>query len=105
MNYNGMTGDSPISGFNDWQTVNLQQMGARAGAFGFSAAGGLDDAGGGLDDAGGGLMTRAAASMTRAAAPSRTRRQPTPRPSPPTGLTCSISQNNVPGYVSSRGYW
>ena len=52
VNYNGFTGDAPFSGFNDWQFVNLQQIGARENAFGLS--GGGAKAGGGGAKAGGG---------------------------------------------------
>src|SRR5262249_44221455 len=36
VNYNGITGGSPFTGFNDWKSVDLQQTGARGAAFGFS---------------------------------------------------------------------
>jgi hypothetical protein len=32
INHNGITGDLPFSGFNDWSSINLQQMGARLAA-------------------------------------------------------------------------
>jgi hypothetical protein len=71
VNYNGITGDSSFLGFNDWQVINpangtgsaMDQMGARAGAFGFSGAGGIRTVGGGIrtvgggTDAGGGIRT------------------------------------------------
>ena len=40
VNYNGSTADTPFSGYNDWQAVNLLQMSARASGFGFSDGGG-----------------------------------------------------------------
>jgi hypothetical protein len=61
LNHNGILGDPPFLGFNDWDVVNspnavaLQQIGARAAAFGFSATGGLKAGTGGQDDDGGGL--------------------------------------------------
>ncbi|HET7207603.1 MAG TPA: hypothetical protein VFI95_13585 [Terriglobales bacterium] len=55
LNYNGTTADSPFSGFNDWESINLQQMSARANAFGSSAGGGLKAGGGGLKAGGGGI--------------------------------------------------
>jgi hypothetical protein len=110
VNYNGVTGDSPFSGFNDWQTVNLQQTGARAGAFEFSAGsgledagGGLEDAGGGLDDAGGGLDDAGGGLEDAGGGTEQDVETANSTASPPTGLTCSISQNNVPGCVSSSG--
>jgi hypothetical protein len=72
VNYNGFTGDSPFSGFSDWQVLNpsptggvaLQQMSARAGAFGFSegggvksGSGGVKSGSGGIDDEGGGVKS------------------------------------------------
>jgi hypothetical protein len=68
LNYNGMTGDAPFSGFNDWEALNLQQIGARENAFGYSGSGvkfegggvkfeggGVKFEGGGVDNDGGGV--------------------------------------------------
>jgi len=55
LNHSGIIGDSPFSGFNDWHTVDLQQMNARASGFGFSEGGGLQRGGGGLQRGGGGI--------------------------------------------------
>ncbi|HEV2388114.1 MAG TPA: hypothetical protein VGS20_12755 [Candidatus Acidoferrales bacterium] len=58
VNFNGSTAgspDAPFKGFNEWQNVDLRQMGARASAFGFSGGGGIGDfGGGGIGDFGGG---------------------------------------------------
>jgi hypothetical protein len=54
LNYNGNIGDAPFSGFNDWNVVNLQQVGARENAFGYSA-GGVNFEGGGVNFEGGGV--------------------------------------------------
>jgi hypothetical protein len=55
VDYNGSIGGSTFSGFDDWNNANLQQLSARAGAFGFSQAGGLKNGGGGLKNGGGGI--------------------------------------------------
>jgi hypothetical protein len=50
VNFNGSTAvspDAPFKGFNDWLTVDLGQIAARASAFGFSGGGGGKVAGGG----------------------------------------------------------
>ena len=63
MNFNGSTSlspDDPLKGFNDSQAIDLAQIGARAGAFGFSGIGGgfLTEGGGGfLTEGGGGFLT------------------------------------------------
>jgi hypothetical protein len=64
VNFNGSTAnspDAPLRGFNDSQAINLAQIGARAGAYGFSGgAGGLLSQGGGglLSQGGGGLLSQ-----------------------------------------------
>ena len=64
VNFNGSTvnsPDSPFRGFNDWQAIDLSQIGARAGAYGFSGGGGglLSQGGGGLlSQGGGGLLSQ-----------------------------------------------
>jgi hypothetical protein len=66
LNHNGVIGDAPFSGYNDWEKLDLQQMNARAGGFGFSDGSGLRTlgggglrtlGGGGVDNDGGGLRT------------------------------------------------
>jgi hypothetical protein len=58
INFNG-TPDPPFTGFNDWASLDLRQIGARRGVFGFSGDvwGTLDDGTGGtLDDGTGGTL-------------------------------------------------
>jgi hypothetical protein len=58
INFNG-TPDAPFTGFNDWANLDLRQIGARRGVFGFSGDvwGTLDDGTGGtLDDGAGGTL-------------------------------------------------
>src|SRR6185437_8029500 len=83
VNYNGITGDSSFLGFNDWQSINpangtgsaMDQIGARAGAFGFSGAGGIRTVGGGIRTVGGGTEQDENEANSTADAPS--------------GLTCT----------------
>ena len=56
VNFNGLTGDSPFVGFNDWQNMDLRQISAATGGFGLSGGGGLLNGGGGLLNGGGGLL-------------------------------------------------
>jgi hypothetical protein len=64
VNFNGTTAllpDAPLKGFDDSQAIDLSQIGARAGAFGFSGGGGgfLTQGGGGfLTQGGGGFLTQ-----------------------------------------------
>lgn len=56
VNFNGPlanSADSTFVGFNDWSTVDLTQIGARANAFGFSGSGSADIRGGSADIRGG----------------------------------------------------
>jgi hypothetical protein len=55
INNNGILGDPDFLGFNDLAVLNLQQVGARSSAFGFSQSGGLKSGGGGLKSGGGGV--------------------------------------------------
>jgi len=117
VNYNGVTGDLPFSGFNDWQTVDLQQMSARANAFASSASGGIktqgggiktqgggiDNDGGGVKTWGGGIKTQGGGIKTQGGGTEQDEDTANSTVSPPTALTCSVSQNNVPGCVSSSG--
>ncbi len=66
LNHNGVIGDAAFSGYNDWEKIDLLQMNARAGGFGFSDGSGLRTlgggglrtlGGGGVDNDGGGLRT------------------------------------------------
>ena len=54
LNHNGFFNDAPFSGFDDWASIDLQQMNGRAGLFGFSEGGLGAAGGGGLGAAGGG---------------------------------------------------
>jgi hypothetical protein len=65
LNHNGIIGDAPFSGFDDWATIDLQQINARSTGFGFSEGGGLQRSpggglqrspGGGVDPDGSGLQ-------------------------------------------------
>ncbi len=53
VNFNGRS-DAPFEGFNDWQNIDLLQIGARAGAFGFSGVGGNQPGSGGNQPGSGG---------------------------------------------------
>ena len=55
INNNGILGDSDFLGFDDNTWLNLQQIGARGSAYGFSQSGGLQSKGGGLQSKGGGI--------------------------------------------------
>jgi hypothetical protein len=114
VNYNGTTGDVPFSGFNDWQSINLQQMSGRASAFGFSDGGGIktfgggiktfgggvDDDGGGIKTFGGGIKTFGGGVKTFGGGIEQDEDTATSTANSPTSLTCSISQANVPGCVN-----
>src|SRR5262249_20636246 len=56
INFNGASNDSPFAGFNDWASVNLEQMGSRRNVLGFSSDvwGTGDVFGGGTGDVFGG---------------------------------------------------
>ena len=64
VNFNGSTSalpDLPFNGYSDAPAINLSQIGARAGAYGFSGGGGgfLTQGGGGfLTQGGGGFLTQ-----------------------------------------------
>src|SRR5438477_9060868 len=52
---NGQGNNTPFVGFNDWASLDLRQIGARAGSFGFSGgSGGRTGGGGGRTGGGGG---------------------------------------------------
>jgi len=61
VNFNGLIDAGPFSGFDDWQMIDLQQIGGRENAFGFSGGGvkfgggGVKFGGGGVDNDGGGV--------------------------------------------------
>jgi hypothetical protein len=56
VNFNGIIGDAPFTGFNDWMNMDLRQISAATGGFGLSGGGGLLNGGGGLLNGGGGLL-------------------------------------------------
>jgi hypothetical protein len=103
INYNGLIGDLPFSGFDDWTALNLQQIGARTSAFGFSGAGGLqtksgglqtksggvDNDGGGLQTKSGGLQTKSGGLQTKSGGIDQDETTATSTQTPPTGLTCT----------------
>ena len=53
VNFNGVLDGTAHPGFNDWANVDLRQLGARQGAFGFSGSGSADIRGGSADIRGG----------------------------------------------------
>jgi hypothetical protein len=55
INFNGSPNDAPFSGYDDVNGMNLQQMSARAGAYGYSGSGGVKFEGGGVKFEGGGV--------------------------------------------------
>ncbi|MBZ5573874.1 MAG: hypothetical protein LAO09_18570 [Acidobacteriia bacterium] len=118
LDHNGtVNGNLPFSGFSDWPTVDLQQMSARASAFGFSGGaglksgggglknggGGIDNDGGGLKSGGGGLKNGGGGLKNGGGGTEQDEDTATSTVDAPTGLTCSISQGKVPGCVSVSG--
>lgn len=115
LNHNGIIGDRPFSGFNDWQTLNLQQIGARTSAFGSSsgidfagggidfAGGGIDFAGGGLDFAGGGIGFAGGGINFAGGGIDQNEETATSTADVPTGLACTVSLSGVPSCVPSSG--
>jgi hypothetical protein len=57
VDFNGSTTNTPFLGFNDWASLDLRQIGARLGAFGFSGGSGGRTGGGGGRTGGGGGRT------------------------------------------------
>jgi hypothetical protein len=57
VDFSGSTTNTAFLGFNDWDSVDLRQIGARAGAFGFSGGSGGKTGGGGGKTGGGGGKT------------------------------------------------
>jgi hypothetical protein len=116
LDHNGAIGDSLFSGFNDWSSVDLQQMGARPNAFGTSGGGvgirgggvgirggGTDNEGGGVGIKGGGVGIRGGGVGIRGGGIDQDEDTATSTVSSPSNLTCSIAQNSVPGCVVSSG--
>lgn len=129
LNHNGVIGDAPFSGFNDWKAFNLQQIGGRTGAFGASGGlnfgggglnfggGGLNFGGGGIDDGGaglnfgggglnfggGGLNFGGGGLNFGGGGVEQDEETATATADPPDELTCSVPVNGVPGCVLSSG--
>ena len=114
LNYDGIlstnpaNGDPPFSGYDDWQALNLQQMGARSGAFGLSdgggvkgiaggikgIAGGVDGEGGGVKGIAGGIKGIAGGVKGIAGGLDLDEDTATSTVDPPSGLACSDCVNS-----------
>jgi hypothetical protein len=116
LNYNGSTSDAAFSGFDDWQAINLQQIGARENAFGYSgggvkfagggvkfAGGGVDNDGGGVKFAGGGVKFAGGGVKFAGGGIDQNEDTATSTADPPNGLTCQVAINQVPACVASSG--
>jgi hypothetical protein len=115
VNYNGITGDARFSGFDDSENINLQQIGAREGAFGSSggvkfagggvkfAGGGVDNDGGGVKFAGGGVKFAGGGVKFAGGGIDQSEDTATSTADPPSGLTCEVAIGKVPGCVESSG--
>jgi hypothetical protein len=116
LDHNGAIGDSLFSGYNDWKSVDFQQMGARPNAFGSSGGGvgirgggvgirggGTDNDGGGVGIRGGGVGIRGGGVGIRGGGVDQDEDTATSTVSSPSNLTCSVKQNTVPGCVVSSG--
>jgi hypothetical protein len=114
VNYNGSTSDAAFSGFDDSQAMNLQQIGARENAFGYSgggvkfagggvkfAGGGVDNDGGGVKFAGGGVKFAGGGVKFAGGGIDQTVEAATSTADPPSGLTCAVAIGKVPGCVAS----
>jgi hypothetical protein len=114
VNYNGITGDTPFSGFDDSENINLQQIGAREGAFGSSggvkfagggvkfAGGGVDNDGGGVKFAGGGVKFAGGGVKFAGGGIDQNEDTATSTGDPVTGLTCAVAIGNVPGCAPGK---
>jgi hypothetical protein len=116
VNYNASTSDAAFSGFDDWQAINLQQIGARENAFGYSGGGvkfggggvkfgggGVDDDGGGVKFGGGGVKFGGGGVKFGGGGIDQNENAATSTADPPNGLTCQVAINKVPGCVGSSG--
>jgi hypothetical protein len=114
VNFDGIVGDPPFQGFNDWQVISLvdpvagpgpalRQIGARAGAFGFSGSAGSTRSGGGSTRSGGGSTrsgggsTRSGGGSTRSGGGSTEQDENTSNSTAdaPTALNSAMSGHNV----------
>ncbi|HEX5236459.1 MAG TPA: hypothetical protein VFW25_14155 [Silvibacterium sp.] len=116
LNYNGSTSDAPFRGFDDWQMLNLQQIGGRENAFGYSgggvkfagggvkfAGGGVDDDGGGVKFGGGGVKFGGGGVKFGGGGIDQNEDTATSTVDSPSGLTCTVALGNVAGCVNSSG--
>jgi hypothetical protein len=112
LNYNGSTADSPFSGFDDWQAMDLQQMNARGGAFAFSGGGvnvrgggvnvrggGTDNDGAGVNVRGGGINVRGGGVNVRGGGIEQDETTATSTANAPTGLTCTQALTTSTGII------
>jgi hypothetical protein len=127
LNHDGIPHDAirgeKFSGFNDWPAMNLQQIGARKGALGFSGGGvensgagvensgagvensgaGVDNSGAGVENSGAGVENSGAGVENSGAGTDQTEDTATSTADRPTALTCTVPLNSVPGCVASSG--
>jgi hypothetical protein len=114
LNYNGIVGDAAFSGFDDSQAFNLQQIGARENAFGYSgggvkfagggvkfAGGGVDNDGGGVKFAGGGVKFAGGGVKFAGGGIDQNEDTATSTADPASGLTCTAAIGKVAGCVQS----
>ena len=126
VDFNGIPNDAPFSGFDDTQPtvqgnvitqgINLQQIGAREGAFGFSGGGvkfpgggvkfpggGVDDDGGGVKFPGGGVKFPGGGVKFPGGGIDQNEDTATSTVDSPSGLTCTVALGNVSGCANSSG--
>ncbi|HEX6494506.1 MAG TPA: hypothetical protein VF018_03415 [Acidobacteriaceae bacterium] len=114
VNYNGSTSDAAFSGFDDSQAMNLQQIGARENAFGYSGGGvkyggggvkygggGVDNDGGGVKYGGGGVKYGGGGVKYGGGGIDQNEDTATSTADPASGLTCQVAIGNVPACVAS----
>jgi hypothetical protein len=124
LNHNGIPGDAPFSGFDDWSVltggqsivtpVALQQIGARANAFGSSGGGtipkgggtipkggGTDDDGGGTVPKGGGTVPKGGGTIPKGGGVDQDEDTATSTVDAPAGLTCKAAVSGVPACTGS----
>jgi hypothetical protein len=135
LNHNGVIDVIPFLGSNDWQSIkinnqptinqsiNLQQIGARKGALGFSGGGvensgagvensgagvdnsgaGVENSGAGVENSGAGVENSGAGLENSGAGVDQTEDTATSTADRPTALKCTVSLNGLPGCVASSG--
>jgi len=109
-----------LHSFNDWQAIDLLQIGARAGAAGFSGGGGVKSqsggggvrslsSGGGVKSlsGGGGVKSQSGGggvkSLSGGGGADQDENDANSTSDAPIGLTCTIAQGLVPGCTASTG--